>query len=78
MLKIPKTLPVRTRVPLAGWAVAGFVTLFALASSLLHAVAPGDHAMARAEQGEPNARSHQANLSHAILDRAEDHRVTVR
>ena len=51
MLKIPKTLPVRTRVPLAGWAVAGFVTLFALASSLLHAVAPGDHAMARAEQG---------------------------
>ena len=36
MLKIPKTLPVRTRLPLAAWAVAGLVTLFSLMSALMH------------------------------------------
>jgi hypothetical protein len=37
MLKIPKTLPVRTRLPLAAWAVAGLVALFSLMSTLVHA-----------------------------------------
>jgi hypothetical protein len=32
----PSSLPVRTRLPLAAWAVAGLVTLFSIASSLLH------------------------------------------
>jgi hypothetical protein len=36
MLRIPETLPVRTRIPLAIWAVAAVVTLFSLTSSLLH------------------------------------------
>ena len=37
MLTIPKTLPVKTRLPLAAWAVAGLVTLFSLLSTLMHA-----------------------------------------
>jgi len=37
MRKIGETaIPVRTRVPLAAWAVAGLVTLFSLMSSALH------------------------------------------
>jgi hypothetical protein len=51
MHKIQGTIPVRTRLPLAAWAVAGVVALFSVASSLLHGVMPSDHAMPRAEQG---------------------------
>ena len=55
MPKNPPTLPVRTRVPLAGWAVAAVVTLYSLISSLVFATPPSDHAMPRAEQPvQPN------------------------
>lgn len=30
-----KTIPVRTRLPLSAWALAGLVTLFSLASTLV-------------------------------------------
>src|SRR3989304_5991077 len=46
MLRIPETLPVRTRLPLAAWAVAAVVTLFSLMSALLHASAPAGPARA--------------------------------
>jgi len=36
MIKLPKTIPVRTRLPLSAWAVAALVTVFSLASSALH------------------------------------------
>ena len=63
MLKIPPTLPVKTRVPLAAWAVAAVVTLFALMSSLMHAPQPPGHAMPSAEQGtQPKGGSHQAKV----------------
>jgi hypothetical protein len=56
MLKLPPTLPVRTRIPLPAWALAGAVALFSLASSLLHAGAPSHHAMQDADQGkQPSA-----------------------
>jgi hypothetical protein len=51
MLKIPKTLPVKTRLPLAAWAVAGLVTLFSLMSSLMHAA---HHATPSVEQAKAN------------------------
>jgi hypothetical protein len=36
------SLPVKTRVPLAAWVFAGFLTLLSIVSSLLHVVAdPG-------------------------------------
>ena len=51
MLKSPPALPVRTRIPLAVWAVAGVITLFSLVSSLLHAAHFG--ATPHAEQALP-------------------------
>lgn len=42
-----KTIPVRTRLPLAAWVLAGVVTLFSLASSLVQG-SISDHAAPRA------------------------------
>jgi hypothetical protein len=60
MLKIPESLPVRTRLPLAAWAVAGLVTLFSIVSSLMHIP---HHAVPSAEQGiEQSKGAHQAKV----------------
>ena len=40
MLKIVGTLPVKTRLPFAAWALAGLVTLVSLVSSLAHINSP--------------------------------------
>jgi hypothetical protein len=62
-LKTPKTLPIRTRLPLAAWAVAALVTLFSLMSSLVHAPLVSGHAVPVAEQAtQPGNASHQARL----------------
>lgn len=47
MLNIPK---MRSRVPLAGWIVAGTVTGFAVMSSLLHGMTTPDQAMPSAAE----------------------------
>jgi hypothetical protein len=63
MLKTPPTLPVRTRIPLAGWAVAAIVTLYSLMSSFVFATSPSDHAMPRAEQpAQPKTMAHHAKV----------------
>jgi hypothetical protein len=63
MLTLPPTLHVRTRVPLAAWAVAAVITLFSLMSSLLHATHPSDRAMPRAEQDlQTKTVSYQAKV----------------
>lgn len=63
MLKIPETVPVRTRVPLPVWAAAAVVTLFSLMSSLMHWAPLSDHVMPRAEQADqPKVVSHQAKV----------------
>ena len=36
MIRIAGTLPVKSRVPLKAWLLAALVTLFSLASSLMH------------------------------------------
>jgi hypothetical protein len=36
MLKTVATLPVKTRLPLGAWALAGLVTLFSIINSLMH------------------------------------------
>ncbi|MCJ7526670.1 MAG: hypothetical protein MUO37_00940 [Methyloceanibacter sp.] len=65
MHKITDTLPVRTRLPLAAWAVAAAVTLASLMSSLLHAPLPFDHAMPSAEQGvQPKHAASGESLRH--------------
>jgi hypothetical protein len=63
MLKLFETLPVRTRVPLSVWAAAAVVTLFSLASSLMHSPLLSDHATPRVQQSDqPKAVSHQAKV----------------
>jgi hypothetical protein len=60
MLNIPK---MRSRVPLAGWIVAGTVTGFAVMSSLLHGMTTPDQAMpSAAESIHPKPPSHQAKV----------------
>ena len=61
MLKSPPALPVRTRIPLAVWAVAGVITLFSLVSSLFNAT--HFDAIPRALQADqPVVTSHQAKV----------------
>jgi len=63
MRKISGTLPVKTRLPVAAWAVAGVVTLFSLISTLLHVPVPSQHALPQAEQGaQPQAQFRQAKI----------------
>ena len=40
MFKIVGTLPVKTRLPFAAWALAGLVTLFSIVNSLTHVSSP--------------------------------------
>jgi hypothetical protein len=62
MLRIPETLPVRTRIPLVVWAVAAVVTLFSLTSSLLHLPA-SNHGLPSAERDGPAIELfHQAKV----------------
>lgn len=44
MFKIVGTLPVKTRLPFAAWALAGLVTIFSLANSLMHISASSEQA----------------------------------
>jgi hypothetical protein len=44
MLKIVGTLPVKTRLPFAAWALAGLVTLVSLVNSLTHKSSPIEEA----------------------------------
>ena len=40
MFKIIGTLPVKTRLPLVAWVLAGLVTLFSLVASLTQVIGP--------------------------------------
>ena len=63
MLRIEGTPPVKTRLPVAAWAIAGLVALFSLMSTVLHLPVPSHHAMPQAEQGgEPQNAVHQAKV----------------
>ena len=53
MLKIPNSIPVKTRLPLSAWALAALLSIVSVASSLLH-LSPVDHAV--------NTRVEQTNL----------------
>lgn len=63
MLTIPRTIPVRSRVPLAAWTIAAIVTLASLMSSLLHAYNPPHQGIPGAEQRiQPKIVAHQAKV----------------
>jgi hypothetical protein len=59
MIKITSSVPVKTRLPLTAWVIAGLVTLFSMVSSLVH-VAPASHQML-SEQATTEAN--QASVS---------------
>jgi hypothetical protein len=50
MIKLPNTIPVRTRLPLSAWAIAALVTIFSLVSSALHLSPVASGSAARLEQ----------------------------
>jgi hypothetical protein len=50
MLKIPNSIPVKTRLPLSAWAVAALLTLFSVLSSVLHLSPVENRANAGLEQ----------------------------
>lgn len=58
MFRIVGSLPVRTRLPLEAWALAGLVALFSLVSSLLH-MSAADHARPSIEQATDQLKSSQ-------------------
>ena len=58
MFRIVGSLPVRTRLPLEAWALAGLVALFSLVSSLLH-MSVADHARPSLEQATDQLKPSQ-------------------
>jgi hypothetical protein len=62
MIRIVESLPVRTRLPLEAWALAGLVTLFSLVCSLIH-VPLTDQTKPSVEQAIELAKpTHQARV----------------
>jgi hypothetical protein len=63
MIKIA-SVPVKTRVPLTAWVFAGVVTLFSMASSLVHIAPASNHIQAWSEQAPvPAKETHQASVN---------------
>jgi hypothetical protein len=60
MLKIPNSIPVKTRLPLSAWAVAALLTVFSVVSSMLH-LSPVNHE-ASAQVEEIAQPIHQAGV----------------
>ena len=45
MINFKFDVPFKTRLPLRAWLLAALVTMFSLASSIIHSHAPSDHAI---------------------------------
>jgi hypothetical protein len=56
MFRIVGSLPIRTRLPLEAWALAGLVALFSLVSSLMH-MSVADTARPSLEQATDQVKS---------------------
>ena len=61
MIKITGGVPVKTRLPLTAWVLAGLVTLFSMVSSLVHLAPVSNQAVSLSEQ--PVKEAHQASVS---------------
>jgi hypothetical protein len=64
MIKITGSVPVKTRLPLTAWVLAGLVTLFSMVSSLVH-IAPASNQTQSSSKQEtvPVKEAHQASVS---------------
>ena len=45
MINFALGVPMKTRLPFKAWTLAAIITLFSLASSIIHSHAPSDHAI---------------------------------
>ena len=60
-----RNLPIKTRVPLKAWAVAGLMTVFSIVSSLMH-VAP-THSQSLSAANVEELTNSARNVLHASL-----------
>jgi hypothetical protein len=64
MIKMPAGFPVKTRLPLMAWLLAGVVTLFSMASSLVHNAPASNHFQLSAEQATISLKEiHEASVN---------------
>jgi hypothetical protein len=64
MIKITASVPVKTRLPLTAWVLAGVVTLFSMVSSLVHIAPASNHIQSLSEQATvPAKETHQASVN---------------
>jgi xanthine/uracil permease len=64
MIKIAGSVPVKTRLPLTAWVLAGLVTLFSVVSSLVHVPPASNQALSVSEQVTVSAKeAHQASVN---------------
>ena len=66
MIKITCSVPVKTRLPLTAWVVAGLVTVFSMVSSLVHIAPASNQTQSLSEQAAvpvPVKEAHQASVS---------------
>ena len=64
MIKITGSVPVKTRLPLTAWVLAGLVALFSVVSSLVHVTPASNQALSVSEQLTVSAKeAHQASVS---------------
>ena len=62
MIKIAGSVPVKTRLPLTAWVLAGLVTLFSMVSSLVH-VTPASNQAISVSQHVAMEEAHRASAS---------------
>lgn len=64
MINITGSVPVKTRLPLTAWVLAGLVTLFSMVSSLVHIAPASNQTQSLSEQAAvPVKEAHQANVN---------------
>jgi hypothetical protein len=64
MITMTGGVPVKTRLPLTAWVLAGLVTLFSMVSSLMHVAPASNQAVSLSEQATvPVKEAHQASVN---------------
>ena len=64
MVKIAGSVPLKTRLPLTAWVLAGLVTLFSTVSSLVHVAPASDQALSMSKQATvPGKEAHHASVN---------------
>lgn len=62
MVKITGGIPVKTRLPVTAWVLAGLITLFSMVSSFVHVAPPSPQVLSE-QATTPIQEAHQASVS---------------